>query len=90
MRVKKRLSLYPSIDLSTPRAGKWTVDEETFALSLIKDFEAGILLDCEEGSTLRSYLARKLNCAPMRISKKFAGKCIGKVSSSSSYPLFII
>jgi hypothetical protein len=34
--------------------------------------------DCEEGCTLRSYLARKLNCAPMRISKKFAGHNIGK------------
>jgi hypothetical protein len=34
--------------------------------------------DCEEGCTLRSYLARKLNCAPMRISKKFAGQNIGK------------
>ena len=28
---------------------------------------------------MRAYLARKLNCAPMRISKKFAGRCIGKL-----------
>jgi len=30
------------------------------------------------GTTLRSYLSRKLFCSPMRISKKFAGKGIGK------------
>lgn len=67
-------------DTSFVRAGKWSPEEETYACRLIRDFEQGSLVDCEEGSTLRSYLARKLNCAPMRISKKFAGKCIGKVS----------
>lgn len=61
------------------RAGKWTLEEENFANRLILEFEAGSLLDCEEGCTLRSYLARRLRCAPMRISKKFAGRCIGKV-----------
>ena len=40
----------------------------------------GFLDDCMEGCTLRSYLARRLNCAPMRISKKFAGRCIGKLA----------
>lgn len=65
-------------DNSIPRSGKWTSEEETFANSLIEQFESGSLSDCEEGCTLRSYLARKLNCAPMRISKKFAGRCIGK------------
>lgn len=62
------------------RSGKWTVDEENFANQLVKDFERGFLDDCEEGITLRSYLARRLNCAPMRISKKFSGRCIGKLS----------
>lgn len=66
-------------DNSCPRSGKWTLEEETFANRLISEFEAGFLTDCEEGTTLRSYLAKKLNCAPMRISKKFAGRCIGKV-----------
>ena len=61
------------------RAGKWTLDEETLANQLVSDFENGALEDCEDGTTLRSYLARKLCCAPMRISKKFAGRCIGKV-----------
>ena len=62
------------------RSGKWTCEEENFANRLIIEFEAGSLQDCEEGCTLRSYLARRLRCAPMRISKKFAGRCIGKVN----------
>ena len=66
-------------DDATQRSGKWSADEESFANKLVYDFETGCLEDCEEGTTLRSYLARKLNCAPMRISKKFAGRCIGKV-----------
>lgn len=66
-------------DNSTPKSGKWTVEEETFAKKLIIDFEAGNLADCADGCTLRAYLSRKLNCAPMRISKKYAGQCIGKV-----------
>lgn len=64
---------------SSPRMGKWSWQEERYANQLIEAFENGMLTDCEDGSTLRSYLARKLNCAPMRISKKFAGCCIGKV-----------
>jgi hypothetical protein len=61
------------------RAGKWCPEEESFANYLIAEFERGSLNDCDDGCTLRCYLAKKLNCAPMRISKKFAGRCIGKV-----------
>mmetsp|Transcript_20075 Transcript_20075/g.18228 ORF Transcript_20075/g.18228 Transcript_20075/m.18228 type:complete len:315 (+) Transcript_20075:69-1013(+) len=61
------------------RSGKWTPEEESFANRLISDFEAGRLKDCDDGCTLRSYLARRLRCAPMRISKKFTGRCIGKL-----------
>ncbi len=64
---------------SSQRAGKWSTEEENLANQLVIDFENGALEDCDDGTTLRSYLARKLNCAPMRISKKFAGRCIGKV-----------
>jgi len=60
------------------RRGKWTGDEERFANALIEEFEKGSLSDCENGCTLRAYLSKKLHCAPMRISKKFAGKSIGK------------
>jgi len=67
------------LDFDTQKHGKWTVAEEQRANQLVVDFENGTLQDCESGTTLRSYLARKLNCAPMRISKKFAGRCIGKV-----------
>ena len=61
------------------RRGKWTNEEQAYADRLIRDFEAG-LLPLENGTTLRAYLSKKLNCDPMRISKKFAGnKCLGKV-----------
>jgi len=60
------------------RRGKWTNEEQAYADRLIRDFEAG-LLPLENGATLRAYLSKKLNCDPMRISKKFAGqKCLGK------------
>lgn len=53
-------------------------EEERFANALIEEFEKGTILDCDNGCTLRAYLSRKLHCAPMRISKKYAGKSIGK------------
>eukprot|EP00557_Chaetoceros_sp_GSL56_P013280 CAMPEP_0176476774 /NCGR_PEP_ID=MMETSP0200_2-20121128/241_1 /TAXON_ID=947934 /ORGANISM="Chaetoceros sp., Strain GSL56" /LENGTH=718 /DNA_ID=CAMNT_0017872485 /DNA_START=560 /DNA_END=2716 /DNA_ORIENTATION=- len=69
----------PSIFQNTPlRRGKWTVEEETYANAIIETFEKGTLQGCENGCTLRSYLSRKLHCQPMRISKKYAGKSIGK------------
>jgi len=60
------------------RRGKWMPDEERYAKSLIDAFEKGIINGCENGCTLRAYLSRKLHCQPMRISKKYAGKSIGK------------
>jgi hypothetical protein len=56
------------------RRGKWTREEEKYAEFLIQQFEQGSLESCENGCTLRAFLSRKLHCAPMRISKKFAGK----------------
>ena len=62
------------------RKGKWTYEEEAYATRLIRDFKAGIL-PLRDGSSLRAYLAEKLNCEPMRITKKFARTdCIGKVT----------
>lgn len=61
------------------RTGKWIPVEEQYAILLIELFEKGQIIDCENGSTLRSYLSSKLFCPPMRISKKFAGKGIGKM-----------
>ena len=48
---------------------------------VIEIFNLGILKlqGHEKGVTLRAYLANKLSCDPMRITKKFTGNsCIGK------------
>ena len=77
---KKMMMMSSSVQENIQRAGKWTLEEETLANQLVIDFENGTLEDCEDGTTLRSYLARRLQCAPMRISKKFAKRQIGKLS----------
>ncbi|KAL7473503.1 hypothetical protein ACHAXS_013939 [Conticribra weissflogii] len=60
------------------RRGKWTNEEEAYANRLISEFKAG-LLPLTDGTTLRNFLSKLLNCDPMRISKKFVGNnCIGK------------
>ena len=60
------------------RRGKWTSEEEAYANRLIQEFKAG-LLPLTDGTTLRTFLSKLLNCDPMRISKKFVGSnCIGK------------
>jgi ankyrin repeat protein len=69
------MASFPSSDL---RRGKWTAEEEAYATRVILAFKEG-LLDVARGTSLRSYLSDKLNCAPMRITKKFAGDAsIGK------------
>lgn len=73
------------------RSGKWTIEEEAFAKRLMDEFDAGSLCDVPNGCTKRSFLAHKLRCAPMRISKKFAGQCAGKVYDFVTvlhFPLF--
>ena len=60
------------------RRGKWSSEEETYALAAIRDFNSGYL-DAQPGTTLRTYLSEKLQCDPMRITKKFTGDAsIGK------------
>lgn len=60
------------------RRGKWTPEEEAYANRLIVEFKSG-LLPLTDGTTLRTFLSKLLNCDPMRISKKFVGQnCIGK------------
>lgn len=60
------------------RRGKWTVEEEAYVARVIQDFNSGFL-NAPAGTTLRSYLSEKLQCDPMRITKKFTGEaCIGK------------
>jgi hypothetical protein len=63
---------------SSLRRGKWTPEEEAYANRLIFEFKSG-LLPLTDGTTLRTFLSKLLNCDPMRISKKFVGSnCIGK------------
>jgi hypothetical protein len=54
------------------RSGVWLQAEIEYAMEIIKDFRRGNLPDCEEGITLRPYLAKKLHCNPMRLSKKLS------------------
>lgn len=63
---------------SNNRTGKWTVEEEVYSEFLITLFMKGSLTDCAEYTTLRAYLAKKLNCKPMRITKKYALQYDGK------------
>eukprot|EP01032_Pedospumella_encystans_P020012 gene20012-22746_t len=63
------------------RKGKWTVEEERYSNKVIEYFNNGILRldEHERGITLRAYLAQKLSCDPMRITKKYTGSsCLGK------------
>lgn len=54
------------------------VEEEEYTSRIIHYFSTG-LLTLPDGATLRSYLADKLNCDPMRVTKKYAGAaCLGR------------
>lgn len=62
----------------TYRKGKWSKEEEAYANAVIREFDSGYL-DAPAGITLRTYLSEKLDCSPMRITKKFTGNgSIGK------------
>ena len=56
--------------------------EVEYAQFLIEEFDSGVSKDLKAGHTKRSYLSDKLICAPMRVSKKFPGKSIGKTNFS--------
>ena len=45
--------------------GKWTDEEESYAHFLIEEFRLGNL-SIPHGTTLRGYLAKRLDCAPKR------------------------
>ncbi|KAG6613926.1 Zinc ion binding protein [Phytophthora cinnamomi] len=61
------------------RKGKWTAEESAYCDRLIEEFKKGNL-PLAEGTTLRTFLSKLLNCDPMRISKKYTGdQCIGKI-----------
>ncbi len=74
----RRETPLPHNDEFMLRKGKWSFEEEEFATALIDQFLSG-RIDLTEGTTLRVYLSDKLNCDPMRITKKFTGQdCLGK------------
>ena len=53
-------------------------EEEEYTTRVIHHFSSG-LIALPEGKTLRTFLADKLKCDPMRITKKFAGaSCLSK------------
>jgi len=63
------------------RKGKWTIEEERYTNKVIEAFNSGSLklTESDRGITLRAYLADKLGCDPMRITKKYTGaSCLGK------------
>ena len=56
-------------------------EEERYTNKIIETFNAGTLQlpESASGVTLRAYLADKLGCDPMRITKKYTGaSCLGK------------
>jgi hypothetical protein len=61
------------------RKGKWHPAEEIYADLLIELFKKGRLNEPEYGCALIPFLSSKLHCSPMRISKKYTGKGIGKI-----------
>jgi hypothetical protein len=68
---------------ASKRKGKWGLEEEIYTNKIIQAFNEGTLAvqNSRVGGqlTLRAYLAEKLNCDPMRITKKFTGAaCLGK------------
>ena len=67
--------------LQRRNCGKWTKEEQAFANRLIDDFYRGVSQGVENGQSLRTHLAQRLRCDPLRISKRFAGSnCLGKVN----------
>lgn len=82
---KRKVSSQVDYIKSTRRKGCWTREEEAYANTLVKFFNQGLVEDAEEGTTLRGYLANRLNCDPMRISKKFSRTArLGKMIFSST------
>ena len=76
---------YPQPQEVNRRLGQWTREEEAYAEKVAELFKTGRVPNCPEGTTMRALLADLLNCAPMRVSKKFSGeRAIGKCSYKRS------
>lgn len=53
------------------RSGQFTPEETEYCNAVINYFKRGYLLDAQNGRTLTGYLAKKLNCGIVRVSKRF-------------------
>jgi len=59
---------------SGSKRGKWSKAEKEYADKLIYAFRSGLIHHVKsDGRSLRSFLANRLKCGAMRISKKFVG-----------------
>jgi hypothetical protein len=78
--MKSEPKSYSEICAEGLRKGKWTVEEEKYASTIIAHFERNLLpISAQKESTIRLYLGKELHCDPMRISKKFVGiNSVGK------------
>ena len=84
---KRRADLLSTSDVLPFRSGRWTYEETVYAEALLGEFESGIL-PLTDGTLLRVFVATVLNCDPMRVSKKFAGRGAVKAKLSSMGTLF--
>ncbi|EQC30070.1 hypothetical protein SDRG_12131 [Saprolegnia diclina VS20] len=57
------------------RGGSWSWAEQAYTLQLIRCFVQGYV-NVPSGTTLRSFLARQLQCCPMRVSKKLGSRSL--------------
>ena len=60
--------------LDPRRQGNWTIAEEEYMAELIEAFDNGQVEGLADRTNLRDFLARRLNCDPMRITKKLKNK----------------
>ncbi|KAF0696482.1 Aste57867_12777 [Aphanomyces stellatus] len=60
------------VPLTGPRRiGSWSIEEIEYCHYLSEEFKASRLEGIPNGASLRQWLGKQLNCAPMRLSKKF-------------------
>ena len=70
---------------SNTRKGSWTDQEERYALALAAAYQGGLLLE-DPRASLREFLAKRLNCDCMRVSKKKVCHQRGKLVYGQSPP----
>ncbi|CAB9519182.1 expressed unknown protein [Seminavis robusta] len=67
------------------RTGYWSCEEKAYLDELIKQFMDGSLVGLENGTTLRSHLAARLDCHVKRISKRAEKIAKGIYNGRSTY-----